>query len=112
MKIVRVFCGEDGKSRFEHISMESRPELKTMQAATGINFSTWPPGHFMDFHPAPRHQFVITLEGQMEIGLEDGTTEVFGPGDVLLAEDTKGKGHTLRIVGDVPRTSIAVPLAD
>jgi len=110
MKIIRIFNGDDGKSRFEHLSLESRPELKSMQAATGITFTTWPPGHFMDFHPAPRHQFVITLEGEMEIGLEDGTTERFGPGDVLLAEDLEGKGHTLRVTGDKPRVSVSIPL--
>ncbi|HLG69709.1 MAG TPA: hypothetical protein VK009_04715 [Chloroflexota bacterium] len=113
MKIVRIYQGEDGKSRFEHVSLESQPQWKSMPAAAkNVTFSTWAPGHTMDFHPAPRRQYVITLEGQMEIGLEDGSTELFGPGDVLIAEDTQGKGHTLRIPGDKPRTSIAVPLAD
>jgi quercetin dioxygenase-like cupin family protein len=112
VKIVRIYNGPDGKSTFEHVSLESHPELKTMQAAKGVQFTSWPPGHFMDFHPAPRHQLVITLQGEMEIGLEDGTTERFGPGDVLIAEDLQGKGHTLRVTGDQQRISVSVPLVD
>ncbi len=113
MKIVRVYSDSEGISRFEHMSLESHPELKSAPgAAKNVTFSTWPAGHVMELHPAPRRQYVITLEGEMEIGLEDGTTEVFGPGDVLVAEDTSGRGHTLRIPGNKPRVSIAVPLAD
>jgi hypothetical protein len=113
MKIVRVYSDASGTSRFEHLTFESRPELKSLPAAAkNVNFSVWPAGHLMELHPAPRRQLVIVLDGLMEIGLEDGTSEVFGAGDVLMAEDTSGRGHTLRIPGDKDRVAIAVPLAD
>ena len=51
----------------------------------------------MDWHPAPRRQYVIILTGQLEIGLGDGTTRRFGPGDARLVEDTTGQGHTTRV---------------
>ena len=55
---------------------------------------------------------MITVEGQAEIGLGDGTKRVFNAGDVVLADDLTGRGHTTAVYGDKPRISIAVPLAD
>jgi uncharacterized cupin superfamily protein len=81
-----------------------------LQPATGITFRKSEPGYFIDFHPAPRRQYVITLQGEVEIGLGDGSIHRFGPGDVMLADDLTGKGHTTRVVGDVPRVSVAIPL--
>ena len=71
-----------------------------------------PPGHFIDWHPAPRRQYVILLSGQLEIGLGDGTKRVFGAGDVLLADDLPGRGHTTAVYGDKMRVSVAIALSD
>ena len=68
------------------------------------------PGKFIDWHVAPRRQFIITLSGQVEIGLGDGTLRYFGAGDVMLADDLTGQGHTTRAYGDEPRISVAIPL--
>jgi hypothetical protein len=46
----------------------------------------------------------------MEIGFGGGTTRRFGPGDVVLADDLTGRGHTTRTVGGVPRVSATVPV--
>ena len=66
----------------------------------------------MDFHTAPRRQYVITLQGQVEIGLGDGTKRIFNVGDIELCEDLTGRGHTTRSVGDVDRVSVQIPLTD
>ena len=55
---------------------------------------------------------MITLEGEVEIGLEDGSLHRFGAGHVTLAEDLTGKGHTTRAVGDKPRVTATIPLSD
>jgi hypothetical protein len=55
---------------------------------------------------------VITLEGQVEVGLGDGTKRVFGVGDVLLADDLTGRGHTTTVYGDKVRISVAIPVID
>lgn len=65
----------------------------------------------MDWHPAPRRQYVILLAGQLEIGFKDGTTKRLGPGDATLAEDTTGSGHTTRVIGNGPALTAVVPLA-
>jgi len=106
-----MFTDTDGKTHLENMDLASHPELGDLRAATGIQFRSNPPGHFMDWHPAPRRQYVINLAGEVEIGLEDGSLHRFGPGHVTLAEDLTGKGHTTRVVGDVPRVTATVPLA-
>jgi hypothetical protein len=53
---------------------------------------------------------VITLSGEAEIEIGDGTVRRFGPGDVMLAEDTTGRGHVTRVVGDEPRLYVSVPI--
>ena len=115
MQVVRVYTGDDGKSHFEELDLPyekvAQAERTAMQSATGIQFRRTPSGEFMDFHVAPRTQYVITLEGQAEIGLGDGTKRIFNAGDVLLADDLTGQGHTTTAVGDRPRVSIAIPLA-
>jgi quercetin dioxygenase-like cupin family protein len=78
---------------------------------TKIRFGTRAPGEMQDWHPAPQRQFVIILSGQLEIGCGDGSTQVFGPGDARLVEDTTGKGHTTRVVGGEPVLTATVPLA-
>ncbi len=116
MQIVRVYTGDDGESHFEEIELSyetiANAERTAMQGVTGIQFRRAPAGDFMDFHSAPRRQYVITLEGQAEIGLGDGTKRIFNPGDVLLADDLTGRGHTTAVYGDKTRVSIAIPLVD
>ncbi len=112
MGIFRLYAGSDGQSHIEEVSLADHPELKEGMDAKNINFQEWPPGRFIDWHPAPRRQYVISLSGQIEIGLGDGTTSRYGPGDARLVEDTTGQGHTTRVVGDQPSITAVVPLAD
>ncbi len=110
MAIIRLYTGDDGESHFEELDVASDPRLSGLLPAKGIEFRTMEAGYFSDWHHAPRRQFVFTLAGEMEIGLGDGTTRRFGPGDVLFAEDLTGRGHTMRVSSDVPRISVAVPI--
>jgi len=76
-----------------------------------LAFRVAPPGYVLDWHCAPRRQYSITLSGQAEIEVGDGTVVRVGPGDVLLAEDLTGRGHVTRGVGTTPRFYAIVPLA-
>ena len=71
MDISRLYTGPDGQTHLEWMNLESHPELGTLQNAVGIQFRSTEPGNFLDWHPAPRRQFVITLSGEVEIGLGD-----------------------------------------
>jgi quercetin dioxygenase-like cupin family protein len=112
MGIFRLYAGADGQSRIEDQSLSSHPVLATPQIAAHIVFSQLPVGTFIDWHPAPRRQYVIILAGQLEIGLGDGTVRRFGPGDARLVEDTTGRGHTTRVVGTEPVLTAVIPLAE
>ena len=114
MKIVRLYTAADNESHFEDIEVEfnvqGRIETSALQPAEGINFCRAPATHLSDYHPAPRRQYVITLAGQVEIETGDGTIRRFGPGEVMLADDTTGHGHITRVVGGEPRLYVFIPL--
>ena len=112
MGVTRLYTGADGQTHIEELDFAAHPELTSLMATKGVVFRTSQPGHFSDWHTAPRRQFVITLEGEVEIGLADGSVHRFGPGHVNLAEDLTGKGHTTRVVGNKPRVTATIHLAD
>ena len=112
MGMTRLYTGPDGQTHIEEIDPARRPDLTALHATKGVVFRSTEPGHFSDWHNAPRRQYVITLEGEVEIGLGDGTTHRFGAGHVTLAEDLTGKGHTTRVVGNKRRLTATVHLAD
>ena len=116
----RIYTGNDQQSYIEDmqppfgrsVDLEGAMEATPIEGAKGITFRRSPPGHFQDFHTAPRRQYTITLSGEIEVEIGDGTVRRFGPGSVLLAEDLTGKGHTTKVVSAEPRVFIVVPLAD
>lgn len=96
MKFVRVYTGDDGQSHFEALDAEEGAAIfSNAQSARVVVFKNDQAGHLLDWHPAPRRQYCITLSGCVEIRIGDGSVETLGPGDVLLAEDVTGQGHTL-----------------
>ena len=111
MGTFRLYTGSDGEAHIESIDLARTPEWSKGLATTQIAFREDPVGRFLDWHPAPRRQFVIILSGQLEIGCGDGSKQTFGPGDARLVEDTTGKGHTTRVVGNEPVLTATVPLA-
>ena len=64
----------------------------------------------VELHNAPRRQYVINLDAAVVIEVGDGTKRVLGQGEILLAEDTTGRGHRSRAVDGKPRRSIFVTL--
>ncbi len=112
MGIFRLSTGDDGQSHLEEQMLGAHPALQTPQSAAHIVFGQLPVGTFIDWHPAPRRQYVIILAGQLEIGLGDGTVRRFGPGDARLVEDTTGRGHTTRVVGPESVLTAIIPLAE
>jgi hypothetical protein len=108
---IRLYTGSDGQSHFEDLDLASGSSAYgNMQAATGLMFRQVEPGDFQDWHTAPRRQYVITLQGMVEIGIGDGTVRMFRAGDVMLADDLTGRGHTTRVVGDSPRIFATIPV--
>lgn len=115
MSICRIYTGKDQQSHFEDIdlSFDAGEKMQTtvLQAATGVVFRRAPAGHIINWHPAPRRQYVVTIAGEWDIECGDGTVRRFKPGDVMLAEDLTGQGHLSRVVGNQPHIFMTVPLA-
>jgi len=105
----RVHAGADGATHFENVAvgMASREfvpgiplvDLASPQSVTTLTFARLAAGYTSDWHPAPRRQFVLLLTGAMEVTVSDGETRTFGPGQVVLVEDTAGAGHQTRTRG-------------
>ena len=114
MNVVRLYTGDDNQSHFEDVDLPFEPhgggEATPLLKVPGLVFHRRAPGYVLDWHGAPRRQYVVTLAGQGEIEVGDGTVRRFGPGDVLLAEEQTGQGHISRIVGSEPRTIVWIPL--
>ena len=87
-----MYPGDDGETHIEELTLESHPHLGSLQPVEGLRIWRMEPGHFADFHPAPDRRWMVILEGQVEIGLGDGTKHRFGPGDIRLIEDITGHG--------------------
>jgi hypothetical protein len=80
--------------------------------ATGVVFVTTPPEvRETEPHPAPRRQFVVMLEGEIEVETTDGERRSFAPGMVALVEDVDGRGHVSTVRSPGPATFMAIPLA-
>lgn len=114
IRLIRLFTDPAGRSRVETSAMDLGPlgpdEATGWLPAGPVRFQQSPPGARLDWHDAPRRQYVVTLTGSLEFTTRDGETFPLGPGDVLLAEDTAGGGHRWRLLGDQPWTRIYVRL--
>ena len=62
-------------------------------------------------HNAPRRQFLVVLQGALEIRTSRDQVEILQPGDVLLADDVGTRGHISRDVGDAPLMLMAIGIA-
>src|SRR4030095_2882347 len=105
---VRLFADDSGESHFENVSVELAsvefargiPNLFTSTSldSTNASFFGAPGGWEADWHPSSgRHLFAV-LSGMWEVTTSDGEVRTFAKGDVLLVEDTTGKGHTSRVI--------------
>ena len=115
MKIIRVFADDDGESHFEDVDIEVSSEggigrLSSLIPGPGVMFREVDGTYDLDFHTAPRRQFVVNLRGSVDITVGSGETRRLESGDILLAEDTTGHGHKSRAVDGQPRTCLFVPI--
>jgi len=115
MKIARIFADEAGESHYMDIEVEtvSTGPLGSMAEpvpVTSMILRENAPGYDFDWHVAPRRQYIVMLAGFVEIQVSDGETRTFGPEEIVLVEDTAGKGHKSRSPDGKPRRSIFLPL--
>jgi len=99
MRIHNLYTDASGQSHFRDIQVEWVEErrgskLSKRLPANGIIFRETQAEHYIDWHPAPRRQYIINLDA----------------GEVILVEDTTGKGHLSQHVEGKIRHSVFVPV--
>jgi len=107
IRCVRLWTGDDQNSYFEEgvIELKSGPRsdwLSDKLAVASISFQETASGGAFAWHTAPVRQLVITLSGTLDFQTREGKHFLIRPGDVLLAEDTIGSGHSWRLTDDQP----------
>ena len=94
MGVYRMYTGDDGETLIDELPEDAIKEIQLEGAKMEFSVSQREPGHFSDYHPAPRRRWQVGIVGRTIIGLSDGTSQTFNPGDVRLIEDLTGRGHT------------------
>lgn len=111
-KVTRLYTGPDDESHFEDMEIPLEEKVGNVRQSkpvevTEVYFRESKGKDDYGWHNATRRQFVIMLDGELEIEIGDGTKRRLNSGDVLLAEDTTGRGHLSRSVNN---KVIVVPL--
>jgi len=115
----RIYTDSQGDSHFDVVTVEQSLARAAPPAApfyvsedgpaSKYRFYTFEPGWISELHPAPTRQFLALLSGEVEMETTDGTVRRFGPGDLVLLEDTSGRGHVTRKTSDGYSTFLVVP---
>ena len=122
MKYVHVYADQNGDSHIEDVEVgmsltnfapPAPPvDVSPLMSSTKVGFLGAPAGWYGPPHPAPRRQFVFVLTGELEGAVSDGEVRRLAPGSVVLLEDTWGKGHSTRVVGNDYALLAVVQLPD
>ena len=120
--VTHLYSDSNGESHFEDIELPFElkdyappaPPISVTDffGVEGFVIISSPSGWFGDWHPVPRRQYMICLSGELEVEVSDGEIRRFGPGSVILVEDTSGKGHVSRVVGGGRVNMAAMPAKD
>ena len=115
IRCVRIWTAADGDSTFEEGRIdlgqgERGDVLSAVSPATSVSFRETRVGGAFSPHDAPVRQLVLTLSGTLLFRVADGREFTIRPGDVLLAEDTTGGGHSWKLVNDEPWRRLYVVL--
>ncbi|MDP1693381.1 MAG: hypothetical protein Q8L49_15765 [Burkholderiaceae bacterium] len=114
--------GPDGRARWREQDItlsEGKPmaRLSPLMPSSGFQFRESPVGFRSPFHCTETPQWLVILSGAMEIGLQDGSTRVFLPGDSFYSADklpagasfdAKLHGHWSRQLGQAPLVTLFV----
>jgi hypothetical protein len=114
MRIHNLYTDAKGESHFRDIEIEWAEErrgskLSKCLPATGIIFRETKADYDLDWHPAPRRQYIVNLDAGVRITASDGESRVINAGEVILVEDVTGKGHLSQGLGQM-RHSLFIPI--
>lgn len=107
---VRIYNDVAGESHFEDLALDleqrdfAPPAAPAMVGAfvdaSGTLFFGAAPGWGGEVpHPSPQRQVFCLMRGVVEVTVSDGEERRFSAGDLLVLDDTRGKGHATRVIG-------------
>ncbi|MEI6613049.1 hypothetical protein [Polynucleobacter sp.] len=108
IRCVRLWTGKDNNSYFEegvidlNLKNDRGDVLSSKFAAQTISFQETGSGGKYDWHNDPVRQLVITLSGTLDFVTRNNEHFIINPGDILLAEDSTGTGHSWKLIGPEP----------
>lgn len=115
-----LFTDHDGRAKFRSEAMDlpaGTPQsmLSHEYPATGYQLRHSPIGFRSQWHCTGKPQWVFILSGEMEIGLQDGSSKIFTAGEHFFSADTLPEGaifdaavhgHWSRQVGSAPLVTL------
>lgn len=115
MKATRIYADAQGISHFAELDLALEDagtigRLSAPQPGCGVVFRETEATYDYDWHQPPRRQWIVLLDGEISLEVGDGETRRFRGGDVLLVEDTTGRGHRTRQLSPGIRHSLFIPL--
>lgn len=120
---VRMYADPDGESHFEDLSLDlaeqdfgppAEPAMigEFLGVSRTLIFGARPEWRGEAPHPTPQRQIFCVMRGVVEVTVSDGQSRRFAPGDLIVLDDTGGKGHSSRVVGADDLLLFGAVLAD
>nr|WP_235319701.1 hypothetical protein [Pectobacterium fontis] len=103
---IKLINTPDNHSAFVRGSIPSLEKFSSENIYFSNTFEEWQKG----VHPAPRTQYVVTMRGKLKFKVSDGSTFIIEPGTVLIADDTKGEGHSWDIIDGNEWVRVYIPI--
>lgn len=122
LKYVRIYSDSIGESHFEDLEIRLNeiefappaPPIFTseLNPSSNYGFISVLPGWDSEWHPTPTRQYILYLKGTIEAQVSDEEIRQFGPGSITLVEDTSGKGHKSRAIGNEQVVCVVIQLEE
>ncbi|HSU06673.1 MAG TPA: hypothetical protein VLI93_13980 [Acetobacteraceae bacterium] len=122
MRITRIYADEHGASHFSDAEVPTTSvqlfaelppfRVNRFNTPTPIKLFAVPDElDVADWHTAPVRQLAVALNGIVEYEASDGEVRRLAPGEILLVEDTSGRGHITRFA-DGEQCFLHIPVPD
>ncbi|MBX2999999.1 MAG: cupin domain-containing protein [Caldilineaceae bacterium] len=116
-KYTHVYADVNGESHFADVTATfsetatGKPAWSAFQPVSQYAFARFPAGfESAEWHTNPCRRLVVVLSGEGEVEVSNGEVRRFTTNDVILQEDTSGKGHRTRVTGSTDLVCLVIDL--